>query len=113
MKIILDTHISTMLSSPYQHEQYGEWEMSFEAATKVYNELNAMVDATSQALKVFPRGNMGLISDEVRATAEYQTAKNAYNSANAKARAFNQLYNKAFKKELAAARKAKMAMRVA
>ena len=87
--------------------------MSFEAATKVYNELNAMADVTSKALKVFPRGNMGLVSDEVRATAEYQAAKNAFNAANAKARAFNQLYNKVFKKELLAARKAKMALRAA
>jgi hypothetical protein len=81
--------------------------MNFIDATKIYNELNLATDNASKALKVFPKGAMGLTPDNVRATPEYKAARMAYDAANAKSRVFNTLYNKAFKKELSELRRAR------
>tara|TARA_R110002096_G_scaffold110585_1_gene241531 strand:- start:136 stop:381 length:246 start_codon:yes stop_codon:yes gene_type:complete len=37
--------------------------------------LEVIVKKTSAALQVFPRGNMGLTPDDVKASPEYKTAK--------------------------------------
>jgi len=45
--------------------------------------------ASSKALQDFPRGPMGLISEEVRTSTEYQAAKRRYNIAADRLKSFN------------------------
>lgn len=68
------------------------------------NELGEKMDKASKALGAFVaphRGAMGLISDEIRTTAEYKKLRNDYAQAHATLRRFNQLNSK--NKELAKA----------
>ena len=51
--------------------------------------LESDVAIASKRLRNFPKGPMGLVSDEIKASAEYREAKSAYNTAFAKLRAFN------------------------
>jgi len=52
--------------------------------------LEAAVNATSAALKAFPRGGpLGLTPDAVKASPEWKAARNAYQSAFDALRAFN------------------------
>lgn len=51
--------------------------------------LEAEVKAASLALKQFPKGALGLTSDAIKATPEYQAAKRRYALAFAALRCFN------------------------
>lgn len=73
--------------------------MTFLEAKSIADTLWKAVEQTSKALQVFPRGVTGLIPDSVKNSPEYRAALNAYNVANARMRAFNKVYTKAFKRE--------------
>lgn len=51
--------------------------------------LYAEMYAASAILKAFPKGNMGLTPDSVKASPEYQAAKRNYEQAFAKVQAYN------------------------
>lgn len=69
--------------------------------------LESNLDAASKALQVFPRGIMGLTTDEAKATPEWQAARRTYATAFAQLRAFNTVFLKQFKKEERERRRAK------
>lgn len=62
------------------------------------------VNAADEALKAFPRGTMGLVSDVVAATPEYRAAKTRFQKAFTRLREFNAVFTKRFAKELRAER---------
>lgn len=69
--------------------------------------LNADYSAAIRNLKAIPgvgSGFMGLTPDDVRARPDYRIAKQAMDKAFAELRAFNAVYTKRFKKEIAAER---------
>jgi hypothetical protein len=66
--------------------------------------LEKEVDAADAALKVFPRGTMGLVSETVTSTPEYRAAKTRFQKAFARLREFNAVFTKRFAKELRAER---------
>lgn len=66
--------------------------------------LSAEVDRLSTILNTFPVGPMGLVSDEVRASAEFRAAKGQYATAFQRLRAFNGSFTKTFRKEIAQSR---------
>lgn len=59
------------------------------------NHLRSEVDRASEALKVFPRGSMGLTPDHVKLSPEYRAAKGAFDKAFAALRYFNTIYKPA------------------
>ncbi len=69
--------------------------------------LEAAVSVTSGVMNAFPKGDMGLTPDDVKASDTYRAAKKSFNNAFAALRAFNAGYVKRFKKELAQERKLK------
>lgn len=72
--------------------------------------LENAVKAASDKLREFDKygkSSMGLTPDHVKATPEWKKAKAEYEKAFSEMRAFNGWYVKAFKKELAAERKAR------
>lgn len=82
-------------------------EMSFDNATKIKTQLEENVKILSESMSVFPRGSMGLISDEVKKTDEYISVKSAYDIGFKELQNFNKVYVKQFKKELQKMRKEK------
>jgi hypothetical protein len=76
----------------------------FEDAKVEHAQIEAEVDAASDALQVFPRGPMGITPAAVAATPEYRAAKTRYAKAFARQRAFNEVFTKKFAKELRAER---------
>ena len=81
--------------------------MNYEQAKAKKKALELANKAASEALNVFPKTSMGLIPDSVKATKEYQEAKEKSVKAFAELQAFNMFFVKTFKKEYAADRKAK------
>ena len=75
---------------------------SFESAKKQAELLNHAVDITTAVLKAFPTGAMGLTPDDVKASDTYKAAKKSFDTAFARLRAFNAVFVKQYKKELAA-----------
>jgi hypothetical protein len=74
-------------------------------AKKVRDQLNAEVDETGAALKALSGGGlMNLTPDHVRKTPEWQKAKRQADAAFAGLQAFNTIFVRRFKKELAADR---------
>jgi len=73
--------------------------MTFTEAKKISDELHASAQNAGDAVNRFPRGNMGLVSDEVRSTDAYKAASQRYARAFQVLRKFNTYYVKAFKKE--------------
>lgn len=72
--------------------------------------LDAHYSAACKNLSAIPgisSGPMGLTPDNVKARPDYRIAKAAFDKAFAKMRAFNAVYVKQYKKELAAERKAR------
>lgn len=78
--------------------------LGFENAQKIAASLDADLNAAGEALEPFPRLPNGLTPDHVKQTPEWQAAKSAFDRAFSKVRAFNALYTKKFKKELAKVR---------
>jgi len=68
-------------------------------ALAMKDELDKLVNETSGALNAFPKGPMGLTLDSIKATPEWDAAYKAYHNATNRARKFNQVFVKAFKKE--------------
>lgn len=87
--------------------------MNYSVLKTAQRNLEKDVMAASNALNKFPSGDFGLTPDSVKFTPEFKAAKKAYNDAFQTYRKMNQYINKNFKKEEAAARKAKMAERKA
>ena len=52
-------------------------------------ELEKAVDSCSKALRQFPKGPMGITSDAIKASPDYQRAKREYAAAFAALRKFN------------------------
>lgn len=77
-----------------------ELDMSFANATKIKAELEENLNVLSESLKVFPRGSMGLIPDDIKKTNEYIVVKVAYDHGFKELQNFNKVYVKQFKKEL-------------
>jgi len=67
----------------------------------------AECERTGDALRTFPRGPMGLVTDEARANPEYEAARAAASRAFGTLRTFNAWYVKTFKAEIAAAHAAR------
>jgi len=72
---------------------------SFEEMIKVKTELESVAQAASKKLQSFPRGEMGLTPDSVKATAEWKLAHNAYQLANDKVRGFNHRFIASYGKQ--------------
>lgn len=84
--------------------------MSFAIAKTTASLLNSDYDSAIRNLKTIPgvgSGPMGLTPDDVRARPDYRIAKEAMDKAFAELRAFNAVYVKRYKKELAQERKLK------
>lgn len=81
--------------------------MTYVIAKQVSDALNDAVVATSKALATFPTGAMNLVSDATKASPEWRAAKGAFDTAFARLRAFTPGFQKAYKKEIAAERKAR------
>jgi len=77
---------------------------AFEEAKAESALINKAVDAASEALQAFPRGPLGGTSEAARATPEFRAAKDRFQKAFARQRAFNAVYVKRFAKELRAER---------
>lgn len=73
--------------------------MNFQTALKRKKVLEGRVDSASKALKVFPRGNMGLTPDEVKKSSSYKKAKQEYAVCFSDLRVFNNFFIKNFKSE--------------
>jgi hypothetical protein len=70
------------------------------------DQLEAETNRTDKALKALSGGGaMGLTPDHVRATPEWQKAKHEFDAAFAALRAFNTVYVRRFKDELAQERR--------
>lgn len=74
-------------------------DVTFEDAHKHKQILDKIADAASKALQLYPRGNMGLTPDSVKALPEFKADKAAYNLAAQECRKYNQWFVKQFKKE--------------
>lgn len=84
--------------------------LTFEQATQMRDICEAQMRAASQALRAIDgvgSGAMGLTPDAVKASAAYQDAKRRFDWDFDNLRKFNAWYVKAFKRELAAQRRAK------
>lgn len=81
--------------------------LSFAEASAHAEDLNAEVAVTGDVLRAFPKNSTGLTPDSVRATAEYVTAKRAFDVAFKALQDFNSFFTKKFAKELIAARDAR------
>jgi hypothetical protein len=72
----------------------------FEDARAEHDLIQREVDAASEVLQAFPKGPMGGVGDDVRATPEFRAANTRFQKAFARLRAFNAIYVKRFAKEL-------------
>lgn len=72
--------------------------------------LEAIVDSTCKVMEQFPRGNMGLTTDEARSTPQWQAAYRAKDQAMSALRNFNSIFVKRFKREYAEDRKRKYSL---
>jgi hypothetical protein len=85
--------------------------LSFAKAKATHDRLNAEVVRTEEVLKTFPTCAMGLTPDAVKFSPEFRNAKQAFNAAFARLRAFNAVFTKTFAKELCAERRERSALR--
>jgi len=74
--------------------------MSFEDAKAESVLLEEEVSITGAVMRTFQRNAIGLVSDAVRTTPNYQAARARYQRAFAALRDFNAVYTKVFAKEL-------------
>ena len=75
--------------------------MTFEEAKAQKAALEKAVTETGAVLRnTYPRSAIGLVSDAVRTSPEYQAHKKAYDEAFAKLQSFNQVYVVRFAKEI-------------
>lgn len=81
--------------------------MDYERAKKVRDVLQSVVNAASAKLQAFPKGEMGMIREDVRFTRECMDAKASYASAMRGLQEFNSKFVKTFAKEIRAERRQK------
>ena len=81
--------------------------MTYPEAKAIAEALWADVKSTGAILQGFPKGRMGLTPDDVKASAEFQAAKRAYDVAFKRLRDFNGVFTKTFKAEIRAERREK------
>lgn len=67
--------------------------------------LEAAWEAASKALDIFPRNEIGLTPDHVKALPEYRAALSRYNTAFQELRKFNAQFCRQYKREMRAMRK--------
>ena len=72
----------------------------YQSAVAMRDALQSELDNASAALKVFPRGAMGLTPDEVKASPAWKDAKRAVDVAFQRLRDFNGVYTKKFSAEI-------------
>lgn len=80
---------------------------TFAEAKAEHDRLDREFHEAGEALRAFPRGQMGLVPDAVRATPAYRAAKTRSDKAFAALRKFNQTFVRTFAKELRAERRAR------
>ena len=73
--------------------------MTYEQAKLIQEDLNNKYNYHSDIMDKFPRGEMGLVDNEVRKSEEYQIAKSNLDKSFQELRQFNVYFMKAFKKE--------------
>ena len=81
--------------------------MTYNEAKNTKNLLEIICDGFSRELKKFPKGAMGLTTDEAKQSPEWKAARYGYDQSFAKLREFNRTFSKTFKKEILAEQKAK------
>ena len=89
--------------------------MNYEEAKAYKLSLEALNNAASNALKEFDKygkSEIGMTPDFVKAMPEFKAAKLAFDISFNNLRNFNGKFNKAFKKEIAQERKAKLAAKI-
>lgn len=72
---------------------------SFNEALQQALQAREITNKASKGLKNFPRGAMGLVSENVRLSSEYRQAKNEYNQAFENEKKYNLVLLRDFKKE--------------
>lgn len=87
--------------------------MTFPQALAAHKSLDNVCELASQHLNTFPKGEMGLTPDDVKASAEWKCAKLSFDVSFQNLRNFNQYYTKQFKRELAQMRDEKRAKIIA
>jgi len=87
--------------------------MTFEEAAAKQQRLEAQERAASERLKAYPHGAMGLVTEEIRLSPEYQADRAAWESIFAAYRSYNAWYVKAFKQQLREQRRQRDAQRQA
>lgn len=90
--------------------QWGDEMLTFEQATQMRDTFDAQMRDASQALRAVEgvgSGAMGLTPDAIKASEAYQEAKRRFEWDFDNLRKFNAWYVKAFKRELAQARRKK------
>lgn len=80
--------------------------MTYEEYKETAKLFDASLSKASKALREFPRGDMGLVPDDVRATPEYKYAKSEYDNMFAVVREFNGRVPKEYMKRASKERRA-------
>ena len=73
--------------------------MPYEQARKIVIEIEKKSDFWSKKLNSFPKGEMGLIPQEIKETQEYQHANQQFNATFQELQKINQWFLKNYKKE--------------
>lgn len=81
--------------------------MTYAAAKHRKDELEIIASRAADRLQAYPKGEMGMVPDAVRTTAEYKADMAAYRAAESKSNAFNKAFLKAYKKQYLAERQQK------
>ncbi|WP_415913299.1 hypothetical protein [Neptuniibacter sp. QD37_11] len=84
-------------------------ETDYATYKKTVELLEENLQRASEALKAFPRGNMGLVPDDVKSTDEFKAAKLDYDKAHNALRNYNQDVPKTFKRQRSQERREAMA----
>lgn len=82
--------------------------MNYQDAKRMQSALDDKASQCSQALQLFPKGNMGLTPDHVKQSPEWKLARANYARAHDQLRKFNAQFVKHFRAEIAADRRAKV-----
>lgn len=83
--------------------------MTFEDATKLRDTFESLVRAASARMKAYPKNEIGLTPDNIKASADWKADKATFDYAMANLRAFNARYTKEYARELRAERRKKYA----
>ncbi len=69
-----------------------------------YDALQAELKEAGKPLGAYPKGPMGLTPDHIKQSREWQDARRKFDAVFARVRAFNAVFTRTYKKELAAER---------